>query len=68
MCEDADMMGVMVYGTGKNDKKGVEKTQSDLSALKERVVALKMDGEKEKAFEDALEKSEESLRKVMSVL
>ena len=62
------MLGVMVYGSGKDDKEGVEKAQRDLNELRERVKALKMEGEKEMAFEDALEKSVESLREVMSVL
>ena len=68
VCEDADMLGVMVYGTGKDDKEGVKKVQGDWNDLGERVKALKMEGEKEKAFEDALEKSVESLREVMNVL
>ena len=68
VCDDADMLGVMVYGSGKDDKEGVEKAQRDLNELRERVKALKMEGEKEMAFEDALEKSVASLREVMSVL
>ena len=67
-CEDADALGVMVYGSGKEDKEAVKKAQRDLSDLGERVKALKMEGEKEKAFEEALEKGLEALREVMSVL
>lgn len=67
-CEDADALGVMVYGSGKEDKAAVEKAQRDWSELGERVKALKMEGEKEKAFEEALEKNAEALRGVLSVL
>ena len=66
--EDADALGVMVYGSGKEDKAAVEKAQRDWSELGERVKALKMEGEKEKAFEEALEKNAEALRGVLSVL
>ena len=67
-CEDADALGVMVYGSGKEDKAAVEKAQRDWSELGERVKALKMEGEKEKAFEEALEKNAEALRGVLNVL
>ena len=46
-CEDADALGVMVYGSGKEDKAAVEKAQRAGSELGERVTALKMAGEKE---------------------